>query len=139
MNATERRYFWYAVAFATVAILWLCGACARLPQELRVHGRLTAVERKPEYEAPCGFVTRMRDPLVCERPPVCCSYELTLEDSSGHHTYFLAFWPRYAEGLHQGEEITAHLRRREIYRLPCFYACLYDVALAVDDDVDIAR
>jgi len=27
MNATERRYFWYATAFAVAAIAWMLGAC----------------------------------------------------------------------------------------------------------------
>lgn len=122
-----------------LAVLLLVG-CATLPEEMRFHGTITKVERDTRYEAPCGIIARLRDPAACDAPPVCCSYQLVAVAADGTRVNFFAFWPKYAEGLKEGEEWSFHLHRRQVFRLPCvLFGCSYDIALALDGDEDLAR
>lgn len=96
---SERQILRYGFVLAVLAILWLCGGCAMLPEQLRVHGTLTKVEHDQRYEAPCTITIKTRDKNVCDVPPVCCAYRGIVVDSTGKRTQFLAFWPRFVPGL----------------------------------------
>jgi hypothetical protein len=116
----------------------LCCACGFPPERL-VTGVLTKIERRQDLESVCHLVIRAKDANACHEPPVCCSYKLTVRDTTGRQEFFYAFWPDYAPGLKWMELrlISFHLHRQEIVEFPCtLYGCrsFLDYALQSDDD-----
>jgi len=118
--------------------LALLYACA-FPTERVVTGVLTRIERRQDLETVCHVGIRVKDSNACHEPPVCCSYRVTVRDSTGHQEYFYAFWPDYAPGLKWVElrRVSLRLHRQEIMEFPCsMYGCrsFLDYALQSDDD-----
>jgi len=138
LNDTQEDAKRLQLVAAALGALLLVAGCA-FPPERVVTGVLAKVERRQDLESVCHLGVRVHDPNACHEPPVCCSYRLTVRDSTGHEEYFFAFWPDYAPGLKWMELrlLRFHLHREEITEFPCtMYGCrtFLDYALTSDDD-----
>lgn len=136
---TERQVLRYGLVLTVLAILWLCGGCA-FP-ERTIRGTLIAVQHDNRYEAPCGIhgaITRS-----CDEVPVCCSYRMTVVDSTGHTFRFWSFWPRYALGIlglvPLGGIATFHLHVHQLYDLQSCseFGCPDKMEYTLDSDGDV--
>lgn len=138
---SERRVLWYGAFLTGVAVLWLCGACA-FPEQKYVRGALIRIEHRQDFEAPCPIFGKLKYAEICDTPPVCCAYRVTVKDSTGHTERFYAFWPRGVPGLEGlvalGSIATFHLHRRTIVEYPCsMYGCPGHMDYALDGDEDV--
>jgi len=126
-----------------LAVLLLLLGCVHMPPDFYVRGVLTEVTHDDRYEAPCTITIRIRDRALCDVPPICCSYQATVRDSTGHTQDFWAFWPKFVPGLQGlvpvGGTATFHLHRHTLI-LPqtCSpYGCQTQIEYALDDDSDV--
>jgi hypothetical protein len=115
------------------------------PQRQVSYGTVTKIHREWKYEAPCGVLASIKH--QCNDYPSCCAYTVTLTDSTGHKTYFVAWWPSYAEGLHPGETSLFVLHWLPMpHLLDCAGTqamssafCGYEMGWAVTGDSDVVR
>ena len=136
-----RRLLWLAFLWAALAILWMCGACHSFAP-FTVRGTLVAVAHDDRYEAPCGVRARLAHD--CDELPICCSYKITVQDSStGRRTEVWAFWPRSVPGLlgmvALGNTATFHVHTTYLLNLQScgLYGCPQHLEYVLESDKDV--
>ena len=139
--ATLRLALKLGLCAALGALIVQMFACASLstPIEKSIRGTLIKVERDERYEAPCPILGRLQDPAACDKPPVCCAYHATVQDSTGKKTRFWFFAPKHNLIPREGWMATWRLHRNQIW-IPStctVYGCQYDVDYQLEslDDV----
>lgn len=133
-------------AIKALLIALTIAACGSFPATRIVTGVLTRVQHDESREAHCPFFARLKDAQICDVPPVCCAYKLTVKEASGKEWRFYAFWPKFAPGIYGlvpvGDSATFKLHQHEVREFPCsLYGCrsTMDYVLFSDDDVKPLR